>query len=126
LRIHEQKLRKLAFQQVPQRPPVLACGLHRDLGDLAVLQPGPHLLEVSRIGPELPLPHFDVRLTQRSQHAHRDAVLMHVDAATAATNLLHKMLLSSDRRAKNAWDNERHSYACSSAPKDGDNSSWFQ
>ena len=60
LRIHQEQLLKMTFQQVPQRPPILSRRLHRDLGHFAVLQPGSQLLQISCKGAkvrssELPL-----------------------------------------------------------------------
>src|SRR5207248_6327507 len=44
-------------------------------------------------------------LSRGSQHAHRHAVLVYVNAAAAAQVLFHKC--SFDRRAKDAWDDEK-------------------
>ena len=43
LRVHQDQLLEVAFEDVPHRAPVLACGFHRDLGDFTVLQPRPEL-----------------------------------------------------------------------------------
>jgi hypothetical protein len=88
-----------------ERPPILARRFHGDLRDLAVLQPGPQLFEIARKGAKLPLLGLDVPLSRGSQHAHHHAVLVYVNAAAAAQVLFHKC--SFDRRAKDAWDDEK-------------------
>jgi hypothetical protein len=93
LRIDEYQLPELAFQHVPQRPPVLARRLHGDVGHLAVLQPCAHLPEIPRIRAELSSLDFEVRLLRRRQHTNGDTVLMDVNATTASILYFHNRLL---------------------------------
>src|SRR6266550_5744400 len=100
LRIHQDQLVEVTFEQVPYRAPILACRFHRNLGDFAVLQPCPELFQIAREGAEVPLAHFHFWLTHGRQHADRHALLVYVDAATEAILWFHSV--PSDHRAKDA------------------------
>jgi hypothetical protein len=82
--IDQNRLPEMAFEGVPHRSPVLACGLHRDPGDFTVLQPRPELLQIPRECGEVPSADLYLRLADGRQNTDRHALLMHVDAATAA------------------------------------------
>src|SRR5450759_4580166 len=72
----------MAFQHIPYSPPILASGFHRDLGHCAVLQPR-------------------AEFAHGRQNTDRHALLMYVDAATAAILGFHNVLsISSERRLK--------------------------
>ena len=60
---------------------------------------------VDRLGFSSPWLRRSVPFPNRCQHANRYAVLVHVNAATAAVVLFHNVLF--DRRAKDAWDDEQ-------------------
>src|ERR1700693_5344456 len=87
LRIHQDQLLEGVFEDVLYRTPILAGRFHGDLGNVAVLQPGPALFQVSREGAEGPLADFHFRLASRRQNADRHVLLRYVDAATAAIPL---------------------------------------
>src|SRR5712671_5909106 len=112
--VHQQQLLEVAFEQVPDRAPILTGGLQRDLGNLAVLQPRSQFLQIARIGSKLPPARLAFPLPCRWEDADHDALLVYIDAATAAIRRFHRCFLS-DHRAKDAWRWIRHSYACSSA-----------
>jgi len=89
----------MAFQHIPYSPPILASGFHRDLGHCAVLQPRAELLEIAREGREVPLAHSRFWFAHGRQNTDRHALLMYVDAATAAILGFHNVLsISSERR----------------------------
>ena len=101
LRIHQDQLLEGVFEDVPYRTPILAGRFPGDLGNVAVLQPGPELFPVSREAAEGPLADFHFRLASRRQNADRHVLLRYVDANSGDTSWV--PLRSFDRRAKDAW-----------------------
>src|ERR1700730_9427414 len=98
--IHQDQLLEVVFQQVPYRAPILACRFHGNVGDFAVLQPCPELFQITREGAEVPLAHFHFWFAHGRQDADRHALLVYVDAATAAILWFHSAPY--DHRAKDA------------------------
>ena len=93
---------------------VLARRFHGNVGHLAVLQPGAHLLQIPGKCRKLPSLHFQVRLADGRQHAHRDTVLVDVDATTTSMLCFHNRLLTITGRRTPGMV-KRHSCSCSSA-----------
>jgi hypothetical protein len=105
LRVHQEQLLKMAFQYIPDSSPILASGFHRNLGHFAILQPGAELCEIAREGRKVPLAHSGFWLAKGRQHADRHALLVYIDAATAAILGFHNVLsISSERRLETYGD----------------------
>src|SRR5437879_5691156 len=82
--VDQEQLFEMSFENIPYCTPILTRRFHRNFADLTVLQPGPELFQIAREGAKRSFPGFRFWPPRGGQHANRHALLVYVNAATAA------------------------------------------